>query len=298
MLYALSRDEELNPSETIAIYGNGIQNCFRLFLFNLFVIKEITKSAQSEEKRRKSKHLKSEADISFTADLYNNDLIQSLESNETLSKRFEDLEFSAKLPDGFIEKLYKTFRQEEEYEAYITKETLTKEDNIQVLLALFRHCRKDDYYNEIMEDHFTNWVDDKSLIIGALKKAIKSLPAEGKFYEEYYPDKETTEEFGRTLLKEAIDQEKDLLSIIEPTLKNWDADRVAIIDMILIKMALVEFSEFATIPTKVTLNEYVDISKLYSTPKSKDFINGILDRLLKLYEKEGKIKKEGRGLVD
>jgi len=83
------------------------------------------------------------------------------------------------------------------------------------------------------------------------------------------------------------------LAIIEPALKNWDADRVAIIDMILLKMALSELLSFPSIPTKVTLNEFVDISKLYSTDKSKDFINGILDRLMKQLEKDGKIKKEG-----
>jgi len=89
-----------------------------------------------------------------------------------------------------------------------------------------------------------------------------------------------------------------LLGIIEPTLKNWDADRVAIIDMVLLKMALSELTSFPTIPTKVTLNEFVEISKLYSTDKSKDFINGILDRLMKKLNKEGKIQKEGRGLKE
>ena len=88
------------------------------------------------------------------------------------------------------------------------------------------------------------------------------------------------------------------LSSPEPTLKNWDVDRVAIIDMILLKMALSELMIFPTIPTKVTLNEFVEISKMYSTEKSKDFINGILDRLMKKLNKEGKIKKEGRGLLE
>ena len=88
------------------------------------------------------------------------------------------------------------------------------------------------------------------------------------------------------------------MGIIEPSLKNWDADRVAVIDMIILKMALVELMSFPTIPTKVTLNEFVEIAKKYSTEKSKDFINGILDRLMKQLEKEGKIKKEGRGLIE
>jgi N utilization substance protein B len=81
-------------------------------------------------------------------------------------------------------------------------------------------------------------------------------------------------------------------------LKNWDADRVAIIDMVLIKMGMIEFKDFPTIPTKVTLNEYVELSKVYSTDKSKDFVNGILDRILKKMQKEDLVQKEGRGLMD
>ena len=95
-----------------------------------------------------------------------------------------------------------------------------------------------------------------------------------------------------------MDKDQELFNIIEPNLKNWDADRVAIIDMILLKMAIGELISFSSIPTKVTLNEYVEIAKVYSTDKSKDFINGILDRLMKKLEKEGQINKSGRGLVD
>ena len=89
-----------------------------------------------------------------------------------------------------------------------------------------------------------------------------------------------------------------LLEIIKPLLKNWDHERLALIDMILIKMAILELLEFKTIPTKVTINEYVEVSKAYSTPKSKDFINGILDKVLKELSDAGKIVKEGRGLID
>jgi N utilization substance protein B len=89
-----------------------------------------------------------------------------------------------------------------------------------------------------------------------------------------------------------------LFTDIEPTLKNWDAERVAILDMVMLKMALCELLHFPTIPTKVTLNEYVEISKLYSTDKSKEFINGILDRLMKELLEKGRIVKEGRGLIE
>ncbi len=169
---------------------------------------------------------------------------------------------------------------------------------MEVLLELFRFLRKDEYFNEVVEDHFANWNDDQSLVIGAMKKVIKALPVEGNFLDEHYPDKETAEEFGKTLLQKVCENEDDIRNMVDPTLKNWDPERVAVIDMILLIMAVSEFLFFPTIPTKVTLNEYVEVSKLYSTPKSKDFINGVLDRLMKTLKAEGKIQKEGRGLID
>ncbi|MCL4105748.1 UNVERIFIED_CONTAM: hypothetical protein GTU68_028625 [Idotea baltica] len=149
-----------------------------------------------------------------------------------------------------------------------------------------------------MEDAYAEWVDDKSLIIGAIKKSIKRLPAEEDFFQTFFPEDETIKEFGQELLELCFEEDEELLEIIKPTLKNWDHERLAVIDMILLKMAIVEFVHFKTIPTKVTLNEYVEIAKLYSTPKSKDFVNGILDKTLTELKEKGKIVKEGRGLVD
>jgi N utilization substance protein B len=148
----------------------------------------------------------------------------------------------------------------------------------------------------MVEDYYTNWFDDSSLVIGTLKKIIKALPLEGKFFKQYYPDTETVG-FGKELLNRTVLEDSDFHDLIEPALKNWDSERLAIIDMILLKMALCEFTGFPTVPTKVSLNEYVEVAKMYSTPKSKDFINGILDRLMKQLEANGKIKKEGRGLI-
>ena len=149
-----------------------------------------------------------------------------------------------------------------------------------------------------MEDQYSNWLDDKSLIVGSVKKTIRSLPGEEVFYEAYRPTADTIEEFGQELLHSVYYDDEELLEMISPVLNNWDADRVAILDMVILKMAISELTSFPTIPTKVTLNEFVEISKLYSTDKSKDFINGILDRLLKQLIKDGKISKEGRGLQD
>ena len=100
------------------------------------------------------------------------------------------------------------------------------------------------------------------------------------------------------MINNYLSNREALEKIIEPRLKNWDMDRVALMDIILIKLAIVEFLYFPYIPLKVSMNEYIDISKEYSTEKSKDFINGILDKTMKGLNDNGKIKKLGRGLIN
>ena len=203
-----------------------------------------------------------------------------------------------KIDEDLVRRLYTEFAKGEVYKKYLSNTDESTEDQIDILLALFKVCTSDESFNEALEDLHATSIDDKSLVIGSIKKTLKALPVSPHFCLTYEPDDEAVVEFGEELLRKVFQEDGELLEIIEPTLKNWDADRVATIDMILLKMALCELMIFPTIPTKVTLNEFLEISKRYSTEKSKDFINGILDRLMKQLHKDGKIKKEGRGLVE
>lgn len=278
-------------------YDESVEKSFELLIFALYILVYTSRCAVDDAQKRKAKHLPNEEDALFSSRFFNNPLIQSLATNTELTKAFTRYQFAAKADADFCIVLYNEFAKSETYKTYFSQDP-SPEGDMEILLELFRFLRKYEYFNEVVEDHFSNWSDDQSLVIGAMKKVIKSLPVEGSFLEEYYPDKETAEEFGRTLLEKVYENEEFIRTLVEPTLKNWDPERVAVIDMILLVMAVTEFLFFPTIPTKVTLNEYVEVSKLYSTPKSKDFINGILDRLMKALKAEGKILKEGRGLID
>lgn len=152
-------------------------------------------------------------------------------------------------------------------------------------------------FNETVEDQLYNWEDDDSLIIGAIKKTLKSLPAKDEFYKEYMLTETDTLAFGKSLLHAVVENDEEYAAIIKPTLRNWEAERVAVVDMILLKMAIAEFLNFESIPTNATLNEYVELSKIYSTPKSKEFINGVLDKIMKDLLQKNLIKKSGRGLL-
>ncbi len=298
VLYAMSRDGELTPQQATRLYRQSIKKSYELYLFNLLQFLKVTEYAKEDHKRRQSKLRPSDEDKKFKPLLFENPLVQSLVENHGLQQQFRKHHLNDLIDEDNTRLLYNDFAKTEAYSELVDAKDNSFDFYRKTLLQLYKACVASEHFTDLMEDNYMSWIDDKSLVVGAMKKTIKALPVEGDFYNEHFPDEEAVTEFGEHLLKEVIDRNDEFLKIIEPTLKNWDADRLAVIDMILLKMALCELLDFPTIPTKVTLNEFVEISKLYSTPKSKDFINGILDKLMKQLNKEGKIVKEGRGLID
>lgn len=294
-LYSLAQDRELSYEKALVAYHKAIHDAFRLYLLNLYCIVRVCYFASEDYKLRQSKHIKLDTDKLFTDKIYANELIQSIEKNKYIQGKFKEEHCADGLDDDLFRKIYKDFSKEQSYLDYLGRET-NHEDHVEILLELYRFCRRNELFNEIMDDRFAGWADDKSLVIGALKKTLKALPNAGPFYDEYIPDEETVIHFGKFLFDNTFHLDQDLRGMIDPVLENWDSERVALIDMILIKMGVVEMVHFKTIPPKVTLNEYVELSKMYSTDKSKEFVNGVLDKLLKQLEDSGKIIKEGRGL--
>lgn len=298
LLYSIDRNSDISDSAASKKYTERVDISYELLLFNVYILREITRLAIDDKRKRKAKHLPTELDKVFTAKLFKNEIIQSLVNDKFLNSKVDAYGFKDKLDKDYFKKLYTEFSATEAYADYIREES-DNESTINILLELYRFCRQSEFFNDAIEDHYAAWIDDKSLVIGSVKKIIKALPNQKTdTFNSYYPDDETVNEFGAELLKRTLEEEKVLEEIIKPMLKNWDHDRLAVIDTILLNMAVCEFLHFESIPTKVTLNEYVDISKIYSTPKSKDFINGVLDQALKLLISEEKIKKSGRGLIE
>ncbi len=298
MLYGATKDSELNFDQILERYRTSVDQAYGLYLYGLYYLVKVSEYALKDAERRSAKHLPTEEDKAFTGKLFLNSSTQSLAKNDDFETRLSRRRLLDKIDSDLVRRLYTEFAKGEAYKKYLSLSEESAKDQVDVMLALFKVCSGDEAFNDALEDLHVTWIDDKSLVIGSIKKTIKALPLDENFCKSYEPDEEAVVEFGEELLRKVFNEDSELLEIIEPTLKNWDADRVATIDMILLKMALCELMIFPTIPTKVTLNEFVEISKRYSTEKSKDFINGILDRLMKQLHKDGKIKKEGRGLVE
>ncbi len=296
LLFSQNRDNSLTDEKVVTLYHQSLDKSFELYLLNLFLLIKVAEYSVVDKKKRHGKYLPKPEDLLFSAKLFENDCLQSLLKNEALEKKFDDAGFEDIYDNDITAKVYREFSKDEQYEDYVYNEASTHEDDIKILLSLFKTIIKSDLILEIFDSYYPNWEDDKSLIVGVMKKSIKSLPVEGEFYEEHRPNDDTVKDFGLRLLNSVIAKEDDYKGKIESILENWDVDRVAVIDIILLKMASAEFLLFPSIPTKVTINEYLEISKLYSTDKSKDFINGVLDKLLQVLDEEGEVDKKGRGL--
>ncbi len=298
LLYMLNRDEQLAFPDLLKEYNDGIWKTYEIYIFHLYMLLKVAQYAEKDAEIRAAKLLPSDDDKEFSPRLYTNPCTQSLANHVGFLNMVEKYHANTDIDEDHIRNLYQAFCETDEFQKYQALEAPTNQEHAKLLLDLYRFLTGNDLFVELTEDRHNNWQDDESLVVGAIKKTLKSMPLEGPFYEDFQPSDETVQEFGEQLLRKTCQEDAALFEIIAPNLKNWDADRVAVLDMIMLKMALCELLHFPTIPTKVTLNEYVEISKVYSTENSKDFINGILDRLMKKLIKEEKIVKEGRGLIE
>ena len=297
-LYVMHRDAAAVEDMVLQNYFTSIRQSYSLFLFSLFLIERICRESLNDENVRRQKHLPSEEDSKFIPKLNDNAIVESLRSNTFYRKACEERNFGELMDKDACYNLYKEFSKTNSYRNYILNGTDSYEIHREILLELFRFLRNNETFSELLEDRFYNWLDDKSLVSGAVKKSLKTLPTDDAFIEDHLPDDDAVFDFGEQLLRKVIEKESELQELITPALKNWDYERLAAIDIILLKMALAELLFFPTVPTKVTLNEYVEIAKTYSTLKSKDFVNGLLDRLMKELLQQEKIKKSGRGLKE
>jgi N utilization substance protein B len=180
-----------------------------------------------------------------------------------------------------------------------TNTSTFKDDKIFIIDLFTEIIAPNDKLYDYFEDKRITWLDDLPVVNTAILKILKKVKvsSEGKFFTpKLFKDTED-KEFGVNLLKKTILNQAKFSEEIGAKTKNWDAERITQIDAILMQMAICEFQKFPSIPVKVTINEYLEIAKEYSTPKSSNFINGILDKIVKGYTEEGNLNKIGRGLM-
>ncbi|MEM1215663.1 MAG: hypothetical protein AAGJ82_08265, partial [Bacteroidota bacterium] len=227
-------------------YAKLVDDSFQTYIFNLLVFYQVIGYAQQDEIRRRSKLRPTDKDTNFTAKLCQNPLAESLKKNTQLTVAFGKARQGRSLDADLVRTLYLEYAKTETYQNYVYQQTESQEtDHIAVYLDLYKFLINNETFVSMMEDHFPLWKDDKSLVVGAMKKTLKALPMQETFLDAFLPQDETVKLFGEALLEKVVASNQELLGIIEPNLKNWDADRVAILDMIILKMSLAEFLYFS-----------------------------------------------------
>lgn len=280
-LYAFEIDKERTLDDVIKSFRTSTMDTFNLYLYGLYSLTEFCKIAVEDKRKRNEKYLPTDADIDFEPILFTNKYVQSIYQNHAFQVKCKKEKFKDIINTGVLSRLYKEFAGSDEYRNYVYGEDLKEDDHIEILHHIVRNMRNSESFNEMMDEAYPNWIDDDSLVLGALKRTLKSLPVEESFFMDFYPPQKTTKEFGEKLLLEVNKQSVALNKRIASLLENWDLDRLATLDLLILKMGVVELEEFKNIPSNVTINEYVEMAKLYSTSKSRVFINGILDKVAK-----------------
>ena len=245
------------------------------------------------------KHLATAEEKNPNYKFINNAVLQHLEDNSSLSIALEKRKINNwSLNVDYILILLNEVKQSALYAKYMSNRKNNFEEDKQFVVDMFTELiAPNEKLYEYLEDNKLTWTDDIPVVNTQLQKQLKQLNETADFrVVKLYKDEEDKEFVGNLFRKTVLNEVELAKEYIDKT-PNWDADRIAEIDTIILKMAICEFLKFPSIPIKVTINEYLEIAKEYSTPKSSIFINGILDNLVKEFQNEDKIKKTGRGLM-
>jgi N utilization substance protein B len=280
----------------------AIEKVYDLYLYFLLLIPEITHQALQEIEMARVKRLPTHEDLNPNMRFAENQIAKLIGSNLEFNKKCTNKVVSWNDEPELIKKFYAVIRADEKFIAYMSASANDFESDRKIWL----HIVKDLMFEfEPIQFYFEEksivWIDDFQTVYNAVIKTIEDFKPsdnENKSLMSLYKDEEDDRKFVLELYAKTLLQEKENEKIIAKMAENWEVERIAMVDILLMKMAITEAVSFKTIPVKVTLNEYIELSKQYSSPKSKAFINGILDKVFDSYKKEGKIKKEGRGLIE
>ena len=298
-IYAMHQknSDELEKEEKFLI--QSIDNIQDLYLIMLSSLIEIRKKEVVFLEASSKKHLATPEEKNPNKKFVNNDVLQLLEENSSLCMALEKRKINNwSMNDDYILILLNEIKKSSLYQKYMSTKKSTFEEDKQFVVDMFTEVlAPNEKLYEYLEDHKLTWIDDIPLVNTQIQKQLKQISEKDDFrVVKLYKDEED-KEFVSLLFRKTVLNEIELAKEYIDKTPNWDADRIAEIDTIILKMAICEFLKFPSIPIKVTINEYLEIAKEYSTPKSSIFINGILDNLVKEFENENKIKKTGRGLM-
>jgi N utilization substance protein B len=290
LIYAMESLEDIaGKNDPVKTLQKRLDESRELFVYLLYFITEVARYAETDARLRASKNLLTKEDLNVNTKIAGNEVLWIILENASFKRAVEaDKPGQLEGANDMIRKIYLDLVSAELYQQYIRIEGREKNSEREIIKYIFTDLMlPNENFISFIEEHFSNWDDDaemmNQLMLNYFQKpgtySLQTMVGEEKW------------QFARSLLTTTIDKKEYVSGLIKPKLKNWDPDRIAMLDMILMQMGVCELLYFETIPPKVTINEYIDIAKEYSTQQSGHFVNGILDNIHKELLSQNKINK-------
>ena len=272
----------------------SLSKAYDMYNYLLLLMVEITKQAQRKQSAAKSKLLPTAEELYPNTKFVDNRFIAQLEVNKQLLEFSETQKKTWENDSEFVKSLCEKIMDSDIYKEYMASETSSYEEDRELWRKIYKRIIfNNNELDQVLEDQSLYWNGDKEIVDTFVLKTIKRFEEENGAKQELLPEfkDEEDQDFARRLFRRTILNADYYRHLISENTRNWDLDRVALMDIIIMQIALAEILSFPNIPVSVTLNEYVEIAKLYSTPKSGSFINGTLDGIVKILKQDGKLTK-------
>lgn len=279
---------EVKPGEPRNILKKKIDQSRELFSYLVYFLLEVARYSETDSRQKASKHLPSQRDLTINTKIAGNQLVWKIREDESFKAAVKEFKLAHILDQELLKKIYSQLIDTPEYGEYIAIQGRDKKSEKDIMELIFTRLMlpNEDFINHL-EETFIGWDDDAEMMSQLMMNYLQK-PQSYNFGEIISKEKM---DFAISLLDTVIEKKEIFLELIKPKLRNWDSDRIAALDLITLQMGVCEFLYFETIPTKVTINEYIDLAKEYSTPQSGQFVNGLLDNIHKELTGQNKIHK-------
>lgn len=288
-LYTVETSENtIIPAQATKILEKHLDQSRQLFITLVYFLTEVARYAETDARQRASKHLPTAEDLKVNTRIAGNTVLWTILENDSYKKAIASDKPHLFIDEEWVRKIYLHLVDTPEYKQYIRMEAREKKEEKDMLEFIFTNLMlPNEDFIAMLEESFIHWDDDAEM----MDLLMLNFLAKPKSYN--FQDFLSTEkwQFAKKLNETVMEKDEYCMELIKPKLQNWDPERTAMLDMILMKMGICELLYFETIPTKVTINEYIDLAKDYSTAQSGQFVNGILDNIHKELTAQNKIHK-------
>ena len=300
-VYSFSIGKQYKIDDEVKFFKESVEHTFNLYLLLIGLIKSLHAYAEQQLETIQKHNIQDEPRFIILQKFAQNKVLIFIKEHESLSKHLNnkklinwDLEFK------YLKELFELVTSSAIFEGYMTIENITTADDVKLVSKIFKdHIATSNYLYDHIEDQRLTWIDDLPMVNTFILKMLKKIEV-NKSQSLTFPkpgENQEDTDFGIQLLEKVIVNDEELQKELLGKTPNWDPDRIAQLDNVILKIAIAELLYFPLIPSKVTLNEYLEIAKDYSTPNSNNFVNGVLDKLVKEFSQENRLNKTGRGLL-